>query len=412
MLRRTLDTEAVGLCAAGKSGVILTGDYRRVPSIAAYRWDAKYQFGLIVKIDQAEALAPVRAFGGTVVLISILALVCAAGLAFVLAGTITRPLRTLQERVRRFAEGNNEGPPPEISGDEITLVAGEFEGMAGRVAERTAELAKANLALQVENAVRTRIGEQLRVQATALDAAANAIVITDHHGAILSVNPAFTALTGYTAPEAAGQNPRFLKSGKQDAAFYRNLWQTISAGQVWGHGELTNRRKDGSLYHEEMTITPLRNPDGTIARYIAIKSDISERKRAEEELKFKSVILSTQQEVSIDGILVVDENGAVLSVQPPVCPDVGHPGGVVSEKKVDKLLLDFVLRPGGCQSFLQRVQYLFYEHRREINREEILLRTAASSTATRPPCSQATLITTAASGLSATLPRATKRRKS
>jgi len=290
VLRRKLDTEAVRLCVAGKSGVILTKDYRRVPSIAVYRWDAMHQFGLIVKIDQAEALAPVRAFGRSVVLISLLALFTAAGLALVLAGTITRPLRALQDRVRRFAEGNKEGPPPEITGDEITLVAGEFERMAGRVAERTAELAKANLALQVENAARKRTGEQLRVQATALDAAANAIFITDHNGVIQSVNPAFTALTGYTAGEAVGQNPRLLKSGKQDEAFYRNLWQTISSGQVWS-GQLTNRRKDGSLYTEEMTITPLRDAAGAIARYIAIKQDISERKRAEEALRASQQII-------------------------------------------------------------------------------------------------------------------------
>src|SRR5208337_1871544 len=122
---------------------------------------------------------------------------------------------------------------------------------------------------------RKRTEEQLRVQTTALDAAANAIVITDHNGTIQSVNPAFTALTGYTAQEVVGQNPRILKSGKQDEAFYQNLWQTISSGQVW-NGEVTNRRKDGSLYVEDMTITPLRNGDGVIARYIGIKQDITE----------------------------------------------------------------------------------------------------------------------------------------
>ena len=135
-----------------------------------------------------------------------------------------------------------------------------------------------------------RAEQQLRVQTTALDAAANAIVITDHNGTIQSVNPAFTALTGYTAQEAVGQNPRILKSGKQDEAFYRNLWQTISSGQVWS-GELTNRRKDGSLYDEEMTITPLRNADGGVARYIAIKQDITERKRAEEGLRASHQII-------------------------------------------------------------------------------------------------------------------------
>jgi PAS domain S-box-containing protein len=131
---------------------------------------------------------------------------------------------------------------------------------------------------------RKRSEASLRLQSAALEAAANAIVITDHTGTILSVNPAFTALTGYTTQEAVGQNPRILKGGKQDEAFYRKLWQTISSGQVWS-GEMTNRRKDGSLYAEEMTITPLRNADGRIVRYIAIKQDISERKRAQAELE-------------------------------------------------------------------------------------------------------------------------------
>jgi PAS domain S-box-containing protein len=131
---------------------------------------------------------------------------------------------------------------------------------------------------------RKRAEQQLRVQTTALDAAANAIVITDFHGTIQSVNAAFTALTGYTAQEAVGQNPRVLKSGAHDESFYRNLWQTISSGQVWS-GQLTNRRKDGSLYVEEMTITPLRDAAGRIARYIAIKQDITGRKKAEMEIE-------------------------------------------------------------------------------------------------------------------------------
>ncbi len=157
----------------------------------------------------------------------------------------------------------------------------KMEELESRVAERTAELATTNAALQTENSERKRTEEQLRVQTTALDAAANAIVITDHRGKIQSVNPAFTSLTGYTAEEAIGQNPRILKEGSQDKAFYRNLWQTISSGQAWS-GELINRRKDGSLYSEEMTITPLRGADGSIARYIAIKQDITERKRSDE----------------------------------------------------------------------------------------------------------------------------------
>ena len=125
--------------------------------------------------------------------------------------------------------------------------------------------------------------ELLKLQSTVLEAAANAIVIADRDGRIAWVNPAFTRLTGYTFQETWGQNPRFLKSGRQDETFYRNLWETIVSGQVWS-GEVVNRRKDGSLYTEEMTITPVRDDRGAVSHFIAIKEDITERKRAEEEI--------------------------------------------------------------------------------------------------------------------------------
>ena len=124
---------------------------------------------------------------------------------------------------------------------------------------------------------------QLGLQAAALEAAANSIVITDRCGTILWANQAFTQLTGYTADEARGKNPRFLNSGKQDVSFYRRLWKTITSGDVW-HGEITNRRKDGSLYKEEMTITPVRADSGEITHFVAIKQDITKRKASEDSV--------------------------------------------------------------------------------------------------------------------------------
>ena len=121
---------------------------------------------------------------------------------------------------------------------------------------------------------------RLLLQSAALEAAANAIVITDTKGLIEWVNPAFTAYTGYSAAEAIGNNSRLLKSGKQDEKFYRDMWTTVSAGEVW-HGEIINRRKDGSLYTEEMTITPIRDNKGEIEHFIAVKHDITERKKLE-----------------------------------------------------------------------------------------------------------------------------------
>src|SRR5579884_420171 len=131
---------------------------------------------------------------------------------------------------------------------------------------------------------RKRAEKQLQIQTTALEAAANSIVITDREGKIIWVNSAFTALTGYGKDEVLGCNPRVLKSGKHDSAFYRNLWETIVSGHVW-QGEIINRRKDGSLYNEFMTITPVHSRGGEITHFIAIKQDITKLKRTEEVLR-------------------------------------------------------------------------------------------------------------------------------
>ncbi|HEX7653755.1 MAG TPA: PAS domain-containing protein, partial [Verrucomicrobiae bacterium] len=125
--------------------------------------------------------------------------------------------------------------------------------------------------------------QKLHLQASTLEAAANSIVITDATGMIVWVNPAFTRLTGYGMEEVLGHKTSLLNSGHHPAEFFQNLWATITAGRVW-HGELVNRRKDGSFYDEEMTITPLRRPDGVVEHYIAVKQDISERKQFVREL--------------------------------------------------------------------------------------------------------------------------------
>ena len=177
VLRRQLDTDAIRRCAAGHSGVALAPDYRGVPSIAVFRWSAKHQLGLIVKVDQAEALAPVRAFGWSLVLISGLALLAAVGLGFLLARTITRPLLTLHDGVRRFAEGNLQEPMQESSGDEVGLLAREFNAMAARVVERTAEVAKVNEALKAEIAVRTRAEEAMCASQQLIEGILNAMPV-------------------------------------------------------------------------------------------------------------------------------------------------------------------------------------------------------------------------------------------
>ena len=125
--------------------------------------------------------------------------------------------------------------------------------------------------------------ERMRLM-TGIEHAAEGVVITDTRGDIQYVNPAFSAMTGYSREEALGKNPRILKSGKQDAAFYASLWATILAGQAW-RGEMINRRKDGKLYTENMSITPVHNEHGKLTHFVAMKEDITARKLLENQFR-------------------------------------------------------------------------------------------------------------------------------
>ncbi|MBL0347356.1 GAF domain-containing protein [Candidatus Villigracilis affinis] len=129
--------------------------------------------------------------------------------------------------------------------------------------------------------LRRQSEDELHLRSSVLNAAANAIVITNIDGIIEWVNPAFSTLTGYTLEEAVNKNPRdIVKSGEHDKGFYQNMWKTILSGKVW-HGEMVNRRKDGSFYDEEQTITPLKNANGEITHFISVKQDITPRKQTE-----------------------------------------------------------------------------------------------------------------------------------
>jgi diguanylate cyclase (GGDEF)-like protein/PAS domain S-box-containing protein len=185
---------------------------------------------------------------------------------------------------------------------------------------------------------------QLQLQIHALNAAGNAIVITDTGPHILWANAAFSQLTGYTLAESIGRKPaELIRSGQQDQVFYQNMWQTILAGRAW-HGELVNKRKDGSLYHEELTITPVRSghdgagQDGEISHFIAVKQDISARKAVERTLRESEARFRLFYEHAPVAYESLDAAGNILEVNDEWLRQFGYP----REQVIGRFIGDFL----------------------------------------------------------------------
>ena len=149
--------------------------------------------------------------------------------------------------------------------------------------------------LQIELTERKQVEEKLQKLSRAVEQSPASIVITDTEGGIEYVNPRFTEVTGYSAEEVIGKNPRVLKTDKTPRETHLQLWQELTAGREW-HGEFINRKKNGEEYYESASISPVMNDQGIVTHYLAVKEDITNQKMAEKELRNKNQILQFQLE--------------------------------------------------------------------------------------------------------------------
>lgn len=170
--------------------------------------------------------------------------------------------------------------------------------------------------------------QELRKLYRALEQSPASVVITNTEGNIEYVNPKFEESTGYTAEEAIGQNPRILKSGDKSPEEYKDMWETITAGKVW-RGQFHNKRKDGAIYWEAASISPVRDGEGDITHFIAVKEDITARKRAEDQLRLNATVFDTTTE----GIIVTDADGRIKTVNPAFTRITGYEAEEVVGKK-------------------------------------------------------------------------------
>jgi len=158
---------------------------------------------------------------------------------------------------------------------------------------------------------RRQARQRLRLLERAVQQSSSSVVITDRDGNIEFVNPGFERATGYSAKEALGQNPSVLRSGEQPSEFYEELWSTINSGRTW-RGEFHNRRKDGSLFWETATISPMTNQQGEVTHFVAIKDDITRQKAAEDAIRENEAFQRALVEGIDAGILLVDPESHVI----------------------------------------------------------------------------------------------------
>ena len=211
-----------------------------------------------------------------------------------------------------------------------------------------------HLILLQRQGLETAVAEQtasLRLQAAALRAAANAIVITDSSGNILSCNPAFMQLTGYAEGEVLGKKPSILKSGTQDPSVYGVLWNTILSGGVWA-GEVINKRKDGSLYTEEMTITPVRLDGGAITHFIAIKVDVTERREALAELRASEERYRALFEHNLSGVFRASQQ-KLIDCNDAMCRMLGYSRKELDALDLPSLFGDAAVRDAAMKAVLE-----------------------------------------------------------
>ncbi|GAX61148.1 PAS/PAC sensor hybrid histidine kinase [Candidatus Scalindua japonica] len=175
---------------------------------------------------------------------------------------------------------------------------------------------------ELETRVNERTAEILKLSHT-IEQSPSVVLITDTEGNIEYVNPRFTKITGYTFEDAIGQNPRILKSGKNTDEEYKQLWDTIMSGNEW-RGELCNKKKNGELYWESVSISSFKNREGLISSFIAVTEDITERKSAEEKLRYARGYSDSLINSSLDMIISVDKERNIVTFNPAAEKTFGY----------------------------------------------------------------------------------------
>ncbi len=259
-----------------------------------------YYIGLFVPVADfpADATVPLSVLGSSL----LLALIFSALWTRRITAKISRPLQQLVTGSKKIGELDFTPLDFELTRwQEINELALAHETMRHQIAEA---------AIDLEDKINART-LALQKFSSAIEQSPVSVVITDVAGNIEYVNPKFCQLTGYSCSEAIGKNPRLLKSGHTNAATYVNMWQTLVAGNSW-QGEFVNRRRDGTFFDEKAIISPVRNANGTVTHYVAVKEDVSQMKKNQKALADQLEFINHLIDAVPNPLFYKDSNGRFI----------------------------------------------------------------------------------------------------
>jgi PAS domain S-box-containing protein len=236
--------------------------------------------------------------------------------------------------VDTYAAGESDAFKQGTPYSEFGSLVDVLDEMGEKIASQMRSIRKLNEDLERRVAERT---EELRILSEAIEQSPVTVMIADKKGTIEYVNPSFSEVTGYSAKEAIGQNPRFLKSGNHPDSFYKDLWDTILSGRTWC-GEFLNRKKNDEAFWESASISAIKNDEGEITHFVAVKQDITDQKRAEQAIRESEERLSTILKTTNQGFWLVDNDTNTLDINDAMSTILGR----TKEEIIGRKIYDFM----------------------------------------------------------------------
>ncbi|MFH0999568.1 MAG: PAS domain S-box protein [Bacteroidota bacterium] len=285
----------------GKSGAMVSVDYRGQKVIAEWKYIETLNWGIVVKMDEDEVLAPAYAMRKRLFIFTIIILLITLVAAYIFAFTFSMPILKLKFALIKAGKGNLRLQLPDNLKDEIGDLYLAFNDMINNL--RSITISRNALNEEVES--RKKAESQVSLLTKAIENSPVVKIITDRHGKITYVNKKFEENTGYSREEVLEKNPKILSSGYHSPEFYKEMWTTLITKGYW-RGLIRDKKKDGELSWQDAAMSAIRDENGEITHFVSSQINVTDRVQIEDELVEKTQVLEKSRKAAIS--LMQDAN--------------------------------------------------------------------------------------------------------